>query len=218
MKYRYTVPLEEPRSKSYIESYHACYSRKLARNITALGKLRFDNLICLEMNPEVIWYCERPLSDKVHVNGRTTEILPSVYVVYSNGTEVFQLVSTNDDQSSYKDDFLLWGVSRNEKIELRGYGEIYKGPFFMRNISYLFGRSRRIVCTDAGADDAFLRYLSINGAMSIARLFDTGRLSESQGIDYLADLYYRGLICLSNVEDRQISYKTEVSCNGYKEI
>ncbi len=216
MKYSFTVPLEEPRSKSYIESYHVSYSRKLNRKITTLGRLKFDNLMCLEMDHEVIWYCERPLSEPLYVNGQTLNIKPSVYVVYADGTEAFQLVTTGSAESGMVDAFNLWGVSKNVNIELRGYREVYKGLFWMRNISYLFAKARRIKTRDPGADDAFLRYLSINGTMTLGSLFDAGRLSEPNGIDYIADLYYRGLICLNNLTDKQISYKTEVYCNGKK--
>ena len=216
MKYRFTVPLEEPRSKSYMESYHVCYSSKLARRISTLGKLKFDNLMCLEMDATVVWYCERPLAESFYVNGKTMEVRPSVYVLYADGTEAFQLVTSCSDESGVVDAFTLWGVSKNVNIEFRGYKEIYKGPFWIRNTAYLFGKARRIRSIDCGADDAFLRYLAIKGTMTIGQLLDAGRLSEPNGTDYIADLYYRGLVCLSNLTDKQSSNKTEVYCSGSK--
>lgn len=212
VKYRFSVPLEEPRSKSYMKSYHVCYSRKLGRNISALGKLQFDNLLCLEMDANIKWYCERPLSEKLHVNGKTFSVEPSVYVVYADGTETFQLVTSGENESSVTESFNLWCVSRNENAEIKGYSEIYPGPLWMRNISYLAGRARRIRGSDKGADDAFIRYLSLNGAMTIGQLMAAGRLSEPYGSDYIADLYYKGLIHIKDMESRQISYSTEVEC------
>lgn len=211
MKYRFSVPLEEPRSKSYMHSYHVCYSRKLGRNISALGKLQFDSLLCLEMDANIRWYCERPLTEKVHVNGTTFTVKPSVYVVLADGTEKFLLVTTSED-SSTTDNFNLWGVTRNEKIEIIGHKDVYIGQYWMRNISYLAGRSRRIKTCDRGADDAFTRYLSTNGAMSIGQLVDAGRLSEPNANDYIAYLYFKGLINIHDIKERQISYRTEVEC------
>lgn len=214
MKYRFTVPLEEPRGKSYMKSYHVCFSRKLARKISALGQLQFDNLLCLEMDHRVLWYCERPLKQKYHVDGRGITVCPSVYVVYADGTDAFQLVISKPDESKAVDEFSLWGVSANEHIEILGHKDIYKGPFWMRNISYLLGKARRVHGIDAGADDAFLRYLSIKGPMTIGQLITAGRITSSSGFDYLADLYFRGAISFTGIEDKQISYKTEVHCNG----
>ena len=124
MKYRFTVPLEEPRGKSYMKSYHVCFSRKLARKISALGQLQFDNLLCLEMDHRVLWYCERPLKQKYHVDGRGITVCPSVYVVYADGTDAFQLVISKPDESKAVDEFSLWGVSANEHIEILGHKDV----------------------------------------------------------------------------------------------
>ena len=156
-------------------------------------------------------YCERPLAEKVHVNGTTFTVKPSVYVVLADGTEMFLLVTTSED-SSTTDNFNLWGVTRNEKIEIIGHKDVYIGQYWMRNISYLAGRSRRIKTCDRGADDAFTRYLSTNGAMSIGQLVDAGRLSEPNANDYIAYLYFKGLINIHDIKERQISYRTEVEC------
>ncbi|WP_408072356.1 hypothetical protein [Butyrivibrio sp. JL13D10] len=212
MKYRFSAPLEEPRSKSYMKSYHVCYSRKLGRNITALGQFQFDNLLCLEMDPKVIWYCERPMEDILHINGKSIKVEPSVYVVYSGGQESFQLVTSGDTDNSVIADFNLWGVCKNEQIEIRRTRDIYAGVFFMRNIYFLAARARRVRTIDKGADDAFVRYLSMNGTMTIGQLITSGRLTEPNGCDYIADLYYRGLIRIHDMEEKQISYKTEVDC------
>ena len=218
MKYRFTVPLEEPRSKSYMKSYHVCFSRKLARKVSALGQLQFDNLLCLEMDHRVLWYCERPMMQTYHVNGKSIVVSPSVYVVYRDGTDAFQLVISKPDESGTAEEFSLWGISSNEKVEILGRKDIYHGAFWIRNMTYLFGKAKRICSVDAGADDAFIRYLSIKGPLTIGQLITAGRITAYSGYDYLADLYYRGFISFTGIEERQISYKTEVFCIGKQKI
>ena len=47
--------------------------------------------------------------------------------------------------------------------------------------------------------------------MTIGQLYTSGNLTHKNGLDLLADMYYRGEISIGNIDSEQISNKTEVS-------
>lgn len=86
-EYRYTKPVEMPRSTHYGNNYYVIPSRKLKRNVSAFSFLEYANILTLEMNPLVEFYCEQPCTVDVYVDGRKFNTTFDVYVVYTDGRE-----------------------------------------------------------------------------------------------------------------------------------
>ena len=63
-------PIEEPRSKYFGKNYLAVYSRKLDRVVHFFSILEYYNFLLLEMNHEVITFCEKPKQIEVLIDGK----------------------------------------------------------------------------------------------------------------------------------------------------
>lgn len=212
MKYRFTEPIEKKRSSCYGNNYFIFKSRKLMREVTVFSNLEYDNIICLEMDYHVEWYCERPVKESFYIDGHKKIAEPDIYVKYKNGEEEFQIVTY--DLTDAGDEIHLWAAQCNEKINIRTPKDIYIGPFFTRNISYLAMNSRHYQDSSSYADANILRYISSAGVVSVGQLINTGILTQTTGITYLSDLYYRGLIDFVDIAETSFSYRTEVKIVG----
>ena len=85
------------------------------------------------------------------------------------------------------------------------------GDFTTRNMAWLAAKARRYTKTDDIARKIIIAYLKENGSMTIGQLYTSGNLTHKNGLDLLADMYYRGEISIGNIDSEQISNKTEVS-------
>ena len=70
MNYKFTTPIKMPRGTHYGSNYWMFESKKIHRCVTAYSNLEYENLLTLEMNPEVEYYCEQPYSATVFVGGK----------------------------------------------------------------------------------------------------------------------------------------------------
>ena len=98
MKERYTKPIAMPRSTHYGNNYWIFQSRKLHRRVTAFSDLEYENLLCLEMDANVRYYCEQPCEVNVFIGGKEYSTIFDVWVVYTDGSEEFQEVKYFDDK------------------------------------------------------------------------------------------------------------------------
>ena len=53
-------------------------------------------------------------------------------------------------------------------------------------------------------------YLRENGNFTIGQLYTCGIITTKNGLNLLADMYYRGEITFGDIDNNQISNKTEV--------
>lgn len=56
----YINPIEMPRGTHYGSNYWEAYSNKLKRKICLFSNLEYENFLSLEMNANVMKYCEQP--------------------------------------------------------------------------------------------------------------------------------------------------------------
>lgn len=84
-KYRYTIPVEMPRSTHYGNNYYVIPSRKLGHNVTAFSYLEYCNIIRLEMDSKVEFYCEQPCKVDVFVDGMMYSTTFDTYVFTRTG-------------------------------------------------------------------------------------------------------------------------------------
>lgn len=211
MMYRFMEPMKKERNANYGTNYFVFQSRKLGRDITAFSKLAFDHLICLEMDYEIEWYCERPLIDVFYVDGKNYSINPTVYVKYRDNREEFHCVRYGQEHG---DPYIqLWAAQHNEYLKEITEKDVYVGPFYSRNLLVLATRSSRWSGDNPGADANIIRYLTVNNGATIGELSTAGLLADN-GLKYLADLFFRGKINFPEISNMAISNRMGVVANG----
>jgi hypothetical protein len=224
MEYLYTEPIKMTRGTHYGNNYWIFHSRKLGRRVTAFSNLEYANLLSLEMNPDVIHYCEQPCKQAVIVEGKKHETVFDVYVVYRNSMEEFQEVKYSDEleadnrqgERSRKQIEIqkYWCLQNNFKYCLRTDADIIPGKHTLNNLQYLCSKARRYIPDEALNDNVFIQNFSRRSNKTIGSLFISGWLSTKKGLDYLADLYYRGIITFNDIDDSPITNQTEVILNA----
>lgn len=223
-KYRYTTPISMPRGTHYSNNYHIMPSRKLGRNVCAYSNLEYENLLCLEMNPEVEFYCEQPAEVSVMIDGEAHKTTFDVYVYYRNGNEEMQEVKYYDELHSDSEKGLrdqkqikvqkIWCESNQINHLIKTDREIEKGEFTIRNIAWLAAKARRICATNKEVVKFICNYLAKHDFVTIGMLYEAGMLKRSNGLDVLADLAYHGKIRFTNLDSEVISNASEVTLYG----
>lgn len=214
--YRYEKPIERPRSSSYGSNYWVFQSRKVLRRVGVFSNLEYENIITLEMNPEVEWYCEYPFETTVFVGGKEEKILFDMWVRYVDGKEAFQGVAYTNADESHKTIAMQakWCIQNGLEFEFRNEKTIHKGKFFIRNLNVLAARARRFKVSSVNADQMIRGFLCEKKRMTISELEKSGFFKSGKTIDYLADLYYRGIINFHNISSECINEKMEVIICG----
>ena len=219
-EYRYTKPVEMPRSTHYGNNYYVIPSRKLNRNVIAFSFLEYANILTLEMNPLVEFYCEQPCTADVYVDGRKFTTTFDVYVVYTDGREEMQEIKylseyKGKDEKGERDRAQvekqrLWCAQNAIDHALRTDGIIMPGNFTIRNLGWLAAKARRTSNTNEMARKLLRNYLDKTGKITIGQLYSSGNITEQDGLNILADMFYRGEIFFSDIDSEVISNKTEV--------
>ena len=219
-KYRYITPVEMPRGTHYGNNYYIIPSRKVGRNVTAFSYLEYCNIIELEMDSEVEFYCEQPCTVNVCVDGVISSTTFDAYVYYKGGREEMQeikyLEELNADDKRGKRDRAqiekqkLWCAQSGIDYAVRTDNIILPGDFTIRNLEWLAAKARRYCVTNDIGRKMLVSYLKENGNFTIGQLYTSGIITTKDGLNLLADMYYRGECTFDDINDNQISNKTEV--------
>ncbi len=214
--YRYETPVFRQRSSRYGSNYWVFMSRKLRRRVAVFSNLEYENILTLEMDPEVEWYCEYPLETTVYVGGTEEKVLFDVWVRYVDGQELFQGVTYSSKEGERKKIALQakWCIQNDVNYEYRNEKNIHKGPFHIRNLSLLASRARRFSVSSVNADQMTVKFLADTGRATVSLLEECGVFGTGKTLDYLADLYYRGIISFRNISDECMSGNMEVVYRG----
>ena len=217
--YRYEEPIFRLRSSSYGSNYWVFHSRKLRRRVAVFSNLEYENILTLEMNPDVEWYCEYPLETTVYIGGKESKVLFNAWVKYKDGTEEYQGVAYLCSSDDSKDHVKVacqsaWCLQNDVNFVFRNEKNIEIGPFYIRNISLLAARARRFTACGVNGDRIFLSFIQAKRHICIGELEKMGRIEKYRALDYISDLYYRGLVTLSNMNTDCISADTEVISIG----
>ena len=156
----------------------------------------------------------------VEIGGKEYKTIFDVYVVYKNGREEFQEIKYQQEldsdsakgKRSQKQIGIqkMWCIQNNFQYTLRTDNDIEKGQHFIRNLSVLSAKSRRFHVTSTEADKAIISYLSRLQKTTIGLLSESGRFEPNKTLDYLSDLYYRGIIRFEDICNDCLNNKTEV--------
>ncbi len=210
--YRYEQPIKRQRSSKYGCNYWTFWSRKVRRNVAVFSNLEYENLLTLEMEPEVEWYCEYPMETTAYVGGKEEAISFDVWVYYADGHDAFQGVSYSKDDGYHKETAFQakWCTQNGLHYEHRSEKNIHNGKFFIRNLAVLAARARRFETPSITADQMVIGFLSEIQRDTIDNLSRSGRFEDGRTLDYLADLYYRGKVSFHNISHECLSGGTEV--------
>jgi len=218
--YRYTAPEAMQRSTHYGSNYYIIPSRKLGRNVTAFSYLEYCNILTLEMDSEVEYYCEQPCTVDVCVDGIISSTTFDTYVYYKDGREEMQEIKyldelNSDDKKGERDRSQiekqrLWCVQNGIGHVVRTDNIIMSGDYKIRNLEWLAAKARRYTMTKAFGRNALISFLKENGSITIGQLYTSGIITTKDGLNLLADMYYRGEIKFKDFNDYQLSNKTEV--------
>lgn len=223
MEYKYTEPVDMPRGTHYGSNYWLFNSVKCHKTVAAFSNLEYENLLSLEMNHEVEYFCPQPLKTPVVIDGKTSETVFDVYVVYKNETEEMQEVKYSSElegdskKAKRSQEQIIkqkaWCAQNGINYQIRTEKEIEAGEFFIRNLSILAAKNRRF-CNAIVSEKALMAYVEDKVNPTIGMLKSSGLLTSSFGTDFLAHLYYQGKILFSDIENKPLTNSTEVTVNG----
>lgn len=216
----YTTPVKMTRDTHYGSNYYEFLSRKLNRIVTAFSSLEYWNQICLEMDYRVDKYCEQPLETDVFFDGKTYRTIFDVWVRYKNGKEEFQEIKYAEDLESenaiwernYKQIAIqkAWCEQNGKAFIVKTNRDIILGTHYIRNILFLYPKVLRLERTDIVAEKHILKFIGDRGTASVGHLINSGIISAQNGIDVLANLFYKGNICFEDLKNEPFGFATEV--------
>ena len=220
----YMTPVKMPRSTHYGNDYFEFKSRKINRTVTAFSALEYWNQICLEMNCQVEKYCEQPLRTEVFFDGHVYETIFDVWVKYKDGSEEFQEIKYAEELEkedaiagrSYRQIAIqkAWCEQNGKRHIVRTDRDILAGTHYIRNMLYLYPKALRIEGTDSIAEKHILKFIDNRGMATVGQLINGGIISNKNGLDILANLYYKGEVMFENISDEPFGFTTEVYVNG----
>ncbi len=210
--YPYEKPIVKARSSNYGSNYWIFQSRKVHRPVAVFSNLMYENILTLEMDNDVEWFCEYPLDTTVYVGGKEEKLVFDAWVRYADGKEEFQGVAYTSSEDSHKSIAVQakWCIQNGIGFNYRNEKNIHKGQFYIRNLSVLAARARRFTMSSYNADQMLIGFLSEVKRATVSTLDKSGRFESGRTMDYLSDLYYRGIIDFHNISSECISSNTEV--------
>lgn len=219
--YKYTVPMAMTRGTHYGNNYYQFKSRKIGRVVTAFSNLEYDNLITLEMNHEVEFFCEHPCEVSMVEEGVEHKTVLDVWVIYWDGREEFQKVKYDSEVNNPNPDSRVrkqlalqkkWCMYNNHNYVVRTDKDLYLGQYYMMNLEYMASKVRRYnipADVQASKERELLKILN-EKYLKIEDVCASGLIPAGMEAEFLSMMYYKGLVSFSNIEDRIINAKTEV--------
>lgn len=211
MRYRYEKPIEHKRSKKYGNNYYQFRSRKLGRIVTAYSNLEYYNLIALEMNSEVEWYCEQPVEACVFDNmGNVERCYPDVYVYYRSGMEEIQEVKYSAEYEGDTEEVgRAWSQRRKEEnwsttngmaFAVRTEKDLITGKS-SQNLRYLCNRIRIERTPDEELQRDILACIDKTSSqeVSIRSVADLLNIPYGRIMDCIAYMFWKGNIDIKDI-------------------
>ena len=142
------TPIEMPVGNKYGSDYFITKSYKVRRIIKLYSNLEFKNWLTLELNPEVLTFCEQPYKAEMLVNGKNKETVFDMWVSYKDGLDEFQEVKylnqlTDPQNKDYKRCIeqvnfqKKWCKANDIHYIVRNEIDIEKGEFYMENLLHM---------------------------------------------------------------------------------
>lgn len=227
-KQQYT-PVEMPRGSKYGSDYFVAYSYKIKRNIKLYSNLEYKNWLTLEMNPDVLTFCEQPYQAEMLIAGKLKKTIFDMWVKYKDGREEFQEIKYSDyltgtDKYSVRSQEQIsfqkkWCKLNKMPYVVRTEKEIETGPFLTENLLHLTARIKRYNHSVAKTYYKQLLEQLSNVPYSIENIgmkLDT-TVNMNDLLSIIAFAYYDGIVTI-NLNDTFYSVDMEVSLIGKQEL
>ena len=225
-RYRFMEPVKIDRRTDFNSNFWAYYSVKRSSMVECFGNMAYYHLLCLEMSPEVRYFCERPFiaSFRDRSSGKDIETCPNAWVLFQDGREEVQDVALGDAMAdtakAYIEGERAYCELHGLPLNVIGEKDIISSKMHLQNLDFLYQRVRR--CWDKpdteGMDKVEGLVRSAAKPFNVAEIADACGYDIQKSWDILAVLYYRGRIWLETVSDKTIRINTEVSPGGSKEV
>lgn len=124
-------PIPIKRNDNFRSNYWDAYSPTLKRDVCFLGQLNYEYWLFLELCPEVVSFCERPISIKGIVNNRIKKIILNFWVKYEDGTEVFVVITEKEKEIHQL--IYNWCQSNNHNYKFISKDDIRKNKLLIIN-------------------------------------------------------------------------------------
>lgn len=221
----FTTPIEMPRGTHYGNEYYSVFSQKLGRNVHLFSKLEYFNLLDLEVNPNVVTFCEQPLQIEIVEDGKVKKAIFDMWVKYKDGREELQEVKYSKELSDESRAGIrsreqirrqkLWAEENNIPFVVRTELELVNKEYALTNKSVIAGLVRRYTPSDGGYYEKLInRYLDDaeydkRKKVTVGELLDKELLPISNEWAHLAYMYVNGLVDL-NISKQPLDKNTEV--------
>lgn len=216
--YKYEIPAEVKVTNIYYRDRWFFYSTKCKRIIKCFSNLLHAEIINLEMDSRVEFFCEYPFIEEIKNNDKTMMIYPDLWVKYSNGEELFLIIdntANSEKEETHNQEIVKYLNQKAMSYKVLTYKDICKGRFTTRNLSWLAARTRR-------GDSFYMspevkqitEYIKSSGKISIESLLQYDILNEWEIFDVISHLFYKGAISIDGIDSRVINKKMEVSYIG----
>ena len=215
LHYQFMKPVNMPRSTHFGNNYWLFYSKKINRVVRAFSNLEYENLITLEMNPDVTYFCEQPYRAEIFENAKRYQTVFDVWVLYKDHRQEFQEVKYSDDIETNKKTKRqigiqkTWCAANDYPYTIRTEKEIQKGHYYIHNLTFLAAKVRRLSDIDLEAIRQVKSALSYCN-LTIREIVNMRLLPEGQWMDYLAYMLYKGFIRMLDIDKKVINYDMEV--------
>jgi hypothetical protein len=224
-KTNYT-PIEMPVGNKYGSDYFVLRSFKLGRVIKLYSKLEYKNWLTLEMNPEVLTFCEQPYKAEMFVQGQKKVTIFDMWVKYKNGNEEFQEIKYIEQLSNPKNkdyerckqqiDFQKkWCKVNKIHYIVRNENDIELGECHMENLLHMSSLIKHSNHFNAKYYYKKLEDLLDKDSYTIGELYQnvSQRIFYDEFLAIISFAYYDGIITL-NIMDKPLSLNTEVKVYG----
>jgi hypothetical protein len=204
-------PVPIVRSSSFYKNYWEGYSPKLGRDVCFLGQLNYEFWLLLEINHEIVSFCERPKQITGVHNRKKYDIIPNFWVRNKNGRESFILIDERGGNKP-KQSFVFfeeWCEQNSKNLTV-----IKKEDLLDKQI--LVNNSKRILPYLAKNNPIEIDVFKVNQIIkkekqTITNIIDQlhSSISSQRVIEVIYYLIYHNKVS-SNIYERLIGVNTEV--------
>lgn len=215
-----------PVGKKYGSDYFVVNSYKIGRIVNLYSNLEYKNCLSLEVNPEVLTYCEQPYKAEMLINGNKKETIFDMWVLYKNGLEEFQEVKYRDELINTKNSNYIrcteqvdfqrrWCKLNKMPYIVRNEDDIEKGRYHIENISHICSCIKRYDHSYAKSFYDRISETLKQGEYTLGSLYYNMALQLyfNEFLSVISFAYYDGLVTL-NLFDKPIDNNMEVKLIG----
>ena len=218
------IPVKMPRGTKYGSNYWVTNSIKLNRRVSFYSDLEFKNYLTLEMDPNVIDFCEQPLAVELFIDDKKVRTVFDMWVQYKDGYEELQEVKPEQDligdsdtakrsrQQTYRQK--LYCQEKGLNYVIRTEKEIELGSVYIHNLSHLISRLKRcdFITLDKYKGDITI-LMQKHSSITIKHMLQIIYFSEDEILDIIAYYIFTGIL-KANLTSIPFSFDTEVSYYG----